>query len=904
MSRKLLIIIGIIALLAGVGAFIYLRWTEAQQKVNLWTLVPHDAVLIWESNDNNAFFDHLKTTDIWETVSQARYVQQLQENLAELDSTSGQERTLGNFLKNKPVLTSLHVVNNNDFDLVFYVPVNNVNEHRYMRTIIESLEKSERYSFSNREYQGHQLTDIRNAASGKELSYFTYRNNIVLSSSPNLIEEIVRNIERGVLTSPAGEMAGTGYISQPDVWANVWLNYKQIPVFLSLFLTDRLHNDLTFLFSLCRSGMLELKLSEDKLLMNGFSEPDTTGMAMGSQMRMLSSQPLSLSNVVPARAAMVVFFGGEKLRLQSEETAKPLPEDKALTLLADSIRRQIGNEIAFCLLDTYNPSGNPDKLLFAKVSRANVLGPLLEEAEKQLSPGIETETFSGKPIRLLNSAQLPQRIFGSLFKGFEQTYFYQTGDYVVMAEDLHAMRALLIDISNESVWGKSVAQKAFLEQAQQDANLSIFVNTVNSWNMLLRYLDPERKQDVVKNASLVKRFSQLSMQFSRQENQYYTSIILRHQFPRGAAAQNLAFEEITSTTFATKLFSQPYPAQNPANKSPEVLLQDSAFALHLVTAEGKKIWHDSIGAQLIGPVKMVTGKSGMANYIFATSNQIFSIDREGKYGINYPFNLSDSVQLKHLTVADHGGKGDYSYIAADFRGDVYWFDQSGNLLEGWQPRRLGQPLAAAPIYLRVGGQPVILTILDNGNVLAFNRYGETFPGFPFSLKAATRGGTYMRIGPSLAKTTFTVVTVSGEVITFNLLGDIVRREQMVKASRSSRFELVPEHLGNSYLLARQDLGKLTLYDPDLRVVLEKSYVTSAPKDIQYFHFGADRKLYVIVERGPQKTYLYEASGQLLGKRPVQNVHPLDVKANEAARTYQFFIVNGNKLQLLSANASD
>src|SRR5690606_32178888 len=100
----------------------------------------------------------------------------------------------------------------------------------------------------------------------------------------------------------------------------------------------------------------------------------------------------------------------------------------------------------------------------------------------------------------------------------------------------------------------------------------------------------------------------------------------------------------------------------------------------------------------------------------------------------------------------------YSFLAADFQGNVYWFDQNGNLRDGWQPRRLGQPLAVAPIYLRVGGQPVVVVILDNGTVLAYNRYGETFPGFPFSLKAGSRGGTYMRVGPTLAKTSFTVVT--------------------------------------------------------------------------------------------------------------------------------------------------
>ncbi|MDX5348685.1 MAG: hypothetical protein LPK19_15730, partial [Hymenobacteraceae bacterium] len=64
MSKKLLLILFSLVGLAALGYYAYTRWAESREKVDLWTLVPDDAVFVVESNNHTAFVTHLKSTEI------------------------------------------------------------------------------------------------------------------------------------------------------------------------------------------------------------------------------------------------------------------------------------------------------------------------------------------------------------------------------------------------------------------------------------------------------------------------------------------------------------------------------------------------------------------------------------------------------------------------------------------------------------------------------------------------------------------------------------------------------------------------------------------------------------------------------------------------------------------------
>src|SRR5690606_35284250 len=149
------------------------------------------------------------------------YFERVRERIATLDSLSTGKNSLEKFLAKKRMLTSVHVTGNSDFDFVAYIPVESVGEHRHIRSLTDNLNKqSDRFRQETREYQGYQIMDIKFLRSGGQLTFFSYHNNLIVSASPVLVEEIIRRISRKKLESVAAEYKNINYISQKDVYAN------------------------------------------------------------------------------------------------------------------------------------------------------------------------------------------------------------------------------------------------------------------------------------------------------------------------------------------------------------------------------------------------------------------------------------------------------------------------------------------------------------------------------------------------------------------------------------------------------------------------------------------------------------------------------------------------------------
>ncbi len=893
MPKKTIFLLCGVAVLVVLGFYGFSKWTESRQKVNLWTLVPDDAVFIAETNNVPKFIDHLQSSDLWATVSQMPYVLRLQDQLTFLDSLTVGRSPLRNFVSKKNILVSLHVLGRTEQEIVYYVPVNTVAEHRYIRTLVENIGKADKYQQEIREYQGFQITDISSEDNAGNLSFFSHHNNLIISASPVLVEEIVRKINRGQLESPAKDYKNTNYLSQPDVYANVFINYQHLPDLLGTFLKDGLQDDVNLLSSLCRNSMLELKLQNNRLFLNGFSNPETIEGSLFSRMKGHKPKSLKLRALVPARTAVLLHLGLDQMGALRQQPGKPNAS------FLDTLANTFQGELALCYLEAHDARTPAEKILFVQSGKPGLTQALLNRMQPGQSAGTQ-EKHGANTIRLLTIKELPQQLFGDMFRGFEQTYYTSVQDYMLFTDDVATMRTLLDDISAGRIWSKTVAMAPVLEEIQQEDNFGLFVNTANAWNLLVRSMNPANRNNLLANSFIIKKFTYLSFQFSAAEDQFYTSLILRHQEESGVktvlAEQGLW--QIEQFKLPSKLVSKPFMTQHAIDKSSELVVQDSAFVLHAISAErGRQNWTDSVGAPVVGPVRQFPyGPDKRLAYFFATPTRIHCLDRNGRTLENFPFNLGDTIRLQRLTVFDYDKNADYRLVVDDALGNVFILDMDGNLQPGWEPLRLDSRLAAAPQHFKVNGRNVLLMVLENGFIYAFDPRGQALPGFPINLNTKMTSEVFGRIGVSYRRSSFTAVTASGEVITFDLTGEVTKREQLVRPDRRSSFTLVPEPSGKSYIIARSDPGRVALFSQDLKLLLDRRFVTSSRKEVQYFHFGGDRKLYVIHETGPKKAYLFDVQAQPMGKDPISTAFPLGVQFNEVKNQFTIFSSSGSVVQ--------
>ncbi|MBC3541251.1 hypothetical protein ACFSC6_14540 [Rufibacter sediminis] len=883
---------GLVVLVA-LGFYGFSKWTETREKVSLWTLVPDDAVFVVETNNAPRFLTHLQQTDLWATVSQMPYVLRMEDQLTLLDSLSNGRTQLKNFLTNKNVLLSMHVLGRTEYEMIYYVPVNTVAQHRYIRTLVENLNKTGMYRQEVRDYQGFQITDIIHENNNDNLSYFSFHNNLVISPSPVLVEEIIRKINRGQLESPAKDYKNTNYLSQPDVYANVFINYQHLPDLLGVFLKKDLLDDVNMLSSLCRNSMLELKLDNNRLFLNGFSHPETVEGSLYSRIKGHPAKEFKMREVLPVRAAIVLHMG-----LNQMSSLRPGPA-KAGGAFLDSLSGSFAGELGLCYLEAYDTKTSPEKVLFAQSANPRLTQQMLNRLQPGQTDGT-VEKHGQHTIRLLTARELPQQLFGDLFKGFEQTYYTTLQNYILFTDDVATMRALLTEVEEGKVWSKAPAMEPLLNESQQEDNIGLFVNTNHAWNLLLRSMSPQKQVNLLRNSAIIKKFNYFSVQFSTAEKQYYTSYLLRHQEESRVktviADEGIRQEE--TFDFTSRLISSPFLTQYVVDNSPEIVVQDSALVLYGVGAErGRRNWSDTLSSRIMGPVlQLPFGKDKRLNYFFATANSLHCIDKKGAEEENFPFILGDSLRLQRLTVFDYDKTGDYRLAADDNLGNLFILDLQGNVQSGWNPMRLDSRLAAPPQHVKVNGRNVIMVVLENGYVYAFGTQGEPYPGFPINLNANLRSGLFPKLGISFRRSLFTTVTQDGQVISFDLTGEVTKREQLLRPDRRSTFKLVPEAGGKSFIIARSDPGRVALFAQDGKLLLDRRFVTSSAKEVQYFHFGGDRKLYVIWETGPRKAYLFDVQAQPLGEDPINTSYPVAVRYNEVQNQYTIFSTYNRLLQ--------
>ncbi|WP_165903625.1 hypothetical protein [Hymenobacter gummosus] len=903
MSNRLLVLLSGLLLLSALASYVYYRRVVASTPVDPWMLVPEDAALVVATRDHPGLVRRLKETQLWDNLATLRYFQQVEEQVVLADSLGSTRNSILGFLGRKTVLTSLHVTGPRSFDVLFQVPVSSVREHRQVRTLIEALGRDARYQVSTRDYEGAQLLTVTQRRTRTGLTCLNYRNTLVMSANPALVEAVVRRTGRlAQLGSVATGFGDTDYLQLKDVDAAVLVNYRQLPPFLGVFFRPELRPDFEYLASLGDKSLLEMKLTSNRVLFNGFTNPET---ARQSLHRRLSGQPggrLRMAEALSTRTALLLHLAANPAALRTPST------DTTARALVDSLATTLDHEAALCYLATPSPRSLPGRLALVRTRDAARTAQWLGLLRRRTGTSPSFERFGPYQLYQSNVPQLAPRLLGPLFAPVGPGTAGATalvGDYLVLAEDAAALRTYLTDLAAGQNWSRSPTQMALLEETTPVAQLSVVLDTRNSWNVLLRALVEERRAGLLRNEALFQRFPQVALQYAPADHgQYYTQLVLRHP-PIGPAVAGPQAPGGAGSSLRFQAGLMPLgPVLLPAatGRPAPALVQDRRGALHYVTPDNTVSWSDSLGGPLLAPPQLLPGAFGRRpGLLLLTPGRVHLLTERGRRARNFPLNLPDTVQAASLSSAPPTDGQPARLLVADRYANVFLFDALGNAPAGWQPKRLDFALAAPPQLLRVGGRDVVLCLLENGYIYAYDALGNTLPGFPISLGARLHTAAVVEAGPTLQRTRLTVVNQHAELITFTLSGDITQRRRLTTWSRSSTFRLVPAQAGGSYVVVRDDgQGLLTVLDAAGRPLVERRFLTSAEKPVQLFDFGAGRRVLVLSETGPGKAYLYDSRNRLVGGQPFDSSAPtVGLTFDAQAGTYQLYRVAGTELRRLT-----
>ncbi len=655
-KRYIAYLLGLVLLVA-TGLYGYYKWQKAQNKVNLWTLVPDDAVFVAETNRNEQFIRQLKKTEIYESLARLPFFTGLQENLSLLDSAATRRVTLREFLDQKKIVTSLHVTSKVDFNMVMYVPISTVAEHRYVRNVIENVSKSALFTTEDQEYQNFTITSVHHQSASPTFYFFTYRNNIILSPAITLLHQVIRKINRTYLQSPVQDYKNRNFLKKSTIYGTLFINYRHLPPFLALFLKPEVNSEVEFLSSLCRSSLLGLQLDNQNFYLNGFSQLETLPGSLYEQFETLPPHSTQITSLIPERTAVLVHFGKAEFASwanRREKTAMPVESPVAPAL--DSLRGSFKWELAIAYLAAATENTTPEKVVLAFTPQPNKARTLVREINQALETSISAKRAGRYQIQEIGIPELPQQLFGRGFTGFARCYVAQVDSFMLFAGSEEALRGYLQNIRDKKVWTNSTSYKNFMRSGLKQTNVSLYVNTNQAWNMLSLNLVEDKKVGLLRYERVIKKFSQVSLQFGQKEKQLTTRFLLQHQPESSSPDQRKEiFKQEQEIAFAAPLISGSSFFPNLAPGKSPVLVQDSAMVLHQVTDDGKIAWSDSLDSKITSTIyPVLLGSDTQPKYIFSTQNRIYCLDQAGYDVENFPFNLPDTTVIQNMTVINRG----------------------------------------------------------------------------------------------------------------------------------------------------------------------------------------------------------------------------------------------------------
>ncbi|MDQ2771761.1 MAG: hypothetical protein M3Y54_14825 [Bacteroidota bacterium] len=911
MSRKLLALLTALLLLLSLATYIYYRRTLALVPVDPYALVPDDAVFVLSTHDHPALVRHLQETELWDNLTAVRYFQQAAGHLALADSLAGgnahRRNALLNLLGHKLVITSVHVTGKDEFDVLYQVPLSQVSEYRQVRGLLEILGRDPRYRLTTRLYEGQELNVLTELRTEHSITVLNYRNHLLLSTNSDLIEAVVRRLAHPDALTVQAAFPATDLLRVPGTDATLLVNYRRLPLFLDVLFRPDAHGAVDQLTGLVSQGLLSVRLEGSRAQLPGFSNPETARGTLQQRVRGQPAQPLSMSSVLSTRTALLLHLAANPARTWP---FRPGSDSLGRRAALDSLRATFGGEMAVAYLMAATPGSRPGRLALVRSLAPARTAHWLARLRRIDGSSPAFTKVGGYEIHPVSFAE--PEVLGPLLapgqpRPAEATVVAPASvlvdGYLVLADE-QTLSGYLADVVAGRTWARTPAQVSFLRETLPRARLSIFIDTRNSWNALLGVLTEERRAGLLRNEALFKRFPQIAFQLVPAENeaapdaQYFTQLLLRHPNPGPATARpGGAAANGRVLAFRHRLLGVPTLLPALGTRVPAVVVQDSAHALHYVSAENTVLWSDTLGGPAVGLSLLPAGAGVPGGLLLGAGAQLHLLAADGSDVLPFPLHLPDTVRVADLLAGPVPGQP-ARLLATTVGHHLLLLDAKGHLFPGWQPKRLDFPLAGRPALLNVSGRDVVVAPLQNGYVYAFDGAGNLLPGFPLSVGARLAGDIFTQAGSTLSRSHLTVVNQHGELVMFTLGGDIISRKRVATWSRTARFHLVPDPHGRSFAVAREDNNQLDLYLPTLNdPLLTQRFVTSGARGVQWFDFGGGRRLVAITETGPGQVFLYDARGWLLGHEALPSTGTgVGLSYDATTDSYQLVRIVGRELR--------
>ncbi len=886
MWKKILIGIVVSAFVAG-GIYWFTYTKELHTPVSdAINAIPSNAAIVFESKQTKNSWKKLSQANVmWEALLGAETFAKLNIQTHYIDSLLKSNAAIAQLLDNHSLFISAHVSGATTFDFLYAYSLPNRSYQSSVEGFIKTINNNTEPFF--REYSGVDIGTVH-PYNRDSLSYAFFNGILIISGKPTLVEDGIRQMKSGISLAMDKNFSKVINTTGTNVDANVYVNYKNFPNILDRFISPVFKKEINSLADFADCSGWDVTIKPNALMLNGFTQANDSSINFLNLFKDQKTQEIELTKVIPSKTALMLWFGIENVKTfhrNYKKYLKSLSQGRAQAYaqyiesldekydinIEKSMLEWVDSEMALVVTESSSNDfvNNSYAVIHSNniddaVSALNGLADSIAKKGRSAEAGGRSKIISyrNRPITHLNLPKLLPQLFGWQFNKIINNYYTSIEDYIVFANSKEALQNFIDDFENNKILGNNKNYKIFSENLSIESNVYLYSSIARSTNIYSTFVTEELAKDIENNLDLFHKFEAVGIQFSATNKLFYSTAYLKYN-PKYKQESGTMWESELDTTLSSK----PYIVINHTNKSKEIVIQDDANKLYLISNTGKIIWTKQLSEKIMGDIVQVDAfKNNKLQLLFNTHNEICMLDRNGNYMKGFPVKL-ESPASNAISVVDYENNRDYRIFVACENKKIRCFKSNGEENKAFKFNKTNNKVFVPLQYVQVENKDVLCAIDEKGKIYLLNRQGEIYSNITANLVEGIRN-FYIEPGKDFSKTTVIAADAAGNIIKVSLTGkkESIKMDDFESAPFFDHKDINNDTIKEYIFLSNKEL-KVFSKDKVLQFTHEfNETISQAPL---FFRFpDGSGKIGVLSEK-TNELYLFNDNGSLYKGFPLE-----------------------------------
>ncbi|MCA1757226.1 MAG: hypothetical protein LC649_07200 [Bacteroidales bacterium] len=729
MQRRVTVTV-IVLLFVGLGALGYFLQQKKEVLVTSpYGAVPTDAAMVVEVVDMPLLFGELaRENDIIREISGIPGLDSFAGTIHLIDSLV-HTRTLGSITGSGKVLISFHLLGRDRVIPLFSITSPPEIRDRHLREVMAGIDGT---VLSEREYEGIRIHALARDGDKEPLLYAGWvRGVIVVSSSSIILEAAIRQTaeEEDIRSLPGfGKVLSAAGKNDTKLFI-IFNNFRRVAAILTGSSEKGLAEAAGTMAS-CAG--LDFFPGKNGFSMSGYIEPaDSSGIL--APFRVKSTGSFESREVIPAGAALF-----EVITSGSFVPGRRAGISETVSYFADIVKAGLDNEIARVYLDIQGEAQDNNRIMIFRLKGRDAIEMAFRK-EIEANRGNGASTISYKPddqsehiIYYLPADGLSKALCGNFAGSYGGRYVTFYENFMITGRSSKTLSKFIYDnILNRTI-ANDIGYREF--ESTMPSRFSYFFYAIPSQTIpLLEGLLKENIVDGFKNNSeSLRKINGVGLQLVPSNEMIYSTLSVSYT-PEVREEASSRWESLIDTI----LYSKPLFFTNHYTGRDEIFVQDMNNNVYLINEAGRILWKQRLTEKIMGDPYMVDYyRNGKYQILFATTNYLHLLDRNGNYVERYPVRLR-SPATNGLALFDYEGNGDYRLFVCGTDKQVYAYDKSGNVVRGWNRFTTSGIVRQEVEFFRVSGKDY-LVVSDDNTIYILDRQGDTRVGVKEPVQRAER----------------------------------------------------------------------------------------------------------------------------------------------------------------------